>query len=66
MRKPKVHFRNLRLFVNAGMYFPDCIANAKLLNTNVNVPVTYNVSKVTCKHCIRIQTKEFNRIMGRK
>ena len=51
----KVHYRNLRLYVNAGMRFPECYAYAELLDVEKSaLPTTPNVSEVTCKHCQRM------------
>lgn len=61
--KPKIHLRNLRLFNNAGMPFPDCYANAwyrkwPLLGTSTDkghLPTTGDRAKVTCRNCKRLQ-----------
>ncbi len=49
----KVHSRDQRLFVNAGMDFPYCYANAKLLDLDKGrLKVTSDSNKVTCKRCL--------------
>lgn len=46
------HFRNIRLYMNAGMVMPECKAHAKLLDTDAgNWHTTGNKELVTCKHC---------------
>lgn len=50
------HFRNLRLFVNAGMSFPQCKANAALLNLDAGrLSTTPDPMLVTCKKCLRLR-----------
>lgn len=50
----KIHFRDIRLFNNAGMSFPHCKANARLLDTDKGrLPTTPSVLKVTCKACLK-------------
>lgn len=49
--KGKVHFRDIRLFNNAGMELPTCTANAPLLNVGFRGRITSDKRKVTCKHC---------------
>lgn len=50
--KKKMHFRDIRLFVNAGMSFPTCHANAELLDLDKNYWWTTNRKEdVTCKKC---------------
>lgn len=49
----KVHFRNIRLRVNAGMDFPECYAHADLLDTDKGrLKTTGNRNEVTCKRCL--------------
>jgi len=49
----KVHFQDTRLFVNAGMSFPTCYANARLLDTDKSrLPMTVKKDEVTCKKCL--------------
>ena len=53
-REPKLHFRNTRLFVNAGIRFPECYAYAELLDMDKTALPTTGVKKeVTCKNCKR-------------
>lgn len=49
-----VHFRNIRLEVNAGMDFPECYAGATLLDLDKSrLPTTGDRARVTCKRCLR-------------
>jgi hypothetical protein len=53
-KKPKVHLRDNRLFVNAGMNYPTCQANVELLNLDASHWITTgNLNLVTCKHCLK-------------
>jgi len=53
--KRKVHFRDLRLFVNAGVRFPACKAHEGLLDMDATrLETSPNMSEVTCKACRRI------------
>ena len=56
----KMHYRNLRLYCNAGMRFPECYAYAELLDVDKGrLPTTGKVSEVTCKHCLhQLKTKK--------
>ena len=55
---PKVHRRDTRLFVNAGMNFPACYANEKLLDCDKGrFPVTTVAGEVTCRNCWRIKRR---------
>ena len=48
----KIHWRSIRLFVNAGMAFPACYATAELLDLDKgSLPTTGNRLEVTCKRC---------------
>jgi len=48
----RVHLRHLRLFVNAGMHFPVCYANAELLDTyKSGLKTTADWDAVTCSNC---------------
>ena len=50
----KVHLRSIRLRNNAGMDFPECHSNAKLLDLNkARLATTGELEKVTCKRCIK-------------
>ena len=54
MKKAKVHFRNLRLYINAGMQFPECYAYQSLLDIDKGaLETTSDKSEITCKHCLR-------------
>jgi len=51
----KVHLQSMRLFNNAGMQFPLCYSNAKLLDTDKgHLPTSPTLARVTCAHCRRI------------
>jgi hypothetical protein len=50
----KVHLRDQRLFVNAGMDYPRCRANDEFLNVELNYQITSDLTKVTCKHCLNV------------
>ena len=53
--KRVVHKRNLRLKVNAGVNFPDCLAGARLLDMDATGrPTTNEMSEVTCKKCLAL------------
>jgi hypothetical protein len=55
----KTHKRDIRLFANAGMAFPACHSNAKLLDTDKSVwKTTGDNDKVTCKKCLYIVNKK--------
>ena len=48
----KMHYQDTRLKVNAGMNFPTCKADAKLLDLDAGrFPTTGNIHEVTCKQC---------------
>ena len=49
----RIHFRNIRLFNNAGIVMPECKSNDKLLNCNINWTITSNKKEVTCKNCLK-------------
>jgi hypothetical protein len=54
----KIHKIDLRLRVNAGMDFPTCCANEKLLDCDKSRwALTNNKDEVTCKHCLRKMRK---------
>ena len=58
MKQPKLHYRNIRLFVNAGMSFPECYAYADLLDVEKSaLPTTGVKEEVTCKHCLRLMKR---------
>jgi len=55
-----VHLRNLRLYNNAGMNFPECYAGAKLLDTDKGrLPTSPILEKVTCPRCLRRSLKQW-------
>ncbi len=50
-----IHLHSTRLFVNAGMEFPLCQANARLLDCDKgHWKTTGNVRKVECRNCLRV------------
>ena len=50
----KVHYRDIRLFNNAGISFPRCYANQRLLDlTKTALPTTSDRKAVTCSNCRR-------------
>jgi len=57
----KVHYRNIRLFVNAGIGFPQCYAYVAVLDPFValldldkaRLPTTFDKKLVTCSKCLR-------------
>jgi hypothetical protein len=57
----KMHLRDRRLFVNAGMSFPTCYANrGELLDTDkCHLPSTGLPADVTCKNCLRIANDNY-------
>lgn len=55
----KIHYRNLRLFINAGIEIPECKAYAKLLDLDSGLwKITPNKYEVTCKNCIQSINKK--------
>ena len=62
MNKLKVHKMDLRLRVNAGMDFPTCCANAKLLDLDkARWNMTNDKNEVTCKKCLqKIERGQFS------
>lgn len=50
----KTHFMNQRLFVNAGIRFPECYTGARLLDMDkTRLPVSGDRTRVTCKRCVQ-------------
>jgi hypothetical protein len=47
----KKHIRDIRLFNNAGISFPACQANAKLLDMDKGAWPTTSAKDATCAHC---------------
>lgn len=57
-REETIHFRNIRLFVNAGMRMPECYSHEELLDLSKGMlPTTGERSKVTCKACLEQMKK---------
>jgi hypothetical protein len=56
----KMHFRDIRLLNNAGMEFPACYANTKLLDMNKSyLQSTSDYNKVDCKKCLKIMSTTY-------
>jgi hypothetical protein len=56
---PKIHLVDSMLFVNAGMRFPACHANAMLLDTDKGSwETTPKFKEVTCQKCKNIIRKK--------
>ena len=50
----KLHIRDIRLYNNAGIDFPVCRAQEKLLDMEVTrYPMAIDPRNATCKHCHR-------------
>jgi len=50
----KTHKIDIRLFNNAGMNFPKCYANAKMLDLEKSrLNLSHDLNFVTCKKCIK-------------
>jgi hypothetical protein len=59
-REPAIHYRSIRLYVNAGMAFPECYSNAPLLDLEKSaLPTTGDINQVTCKKCIALHRKRY-------
>ena len=53
--KYKVHLMCTRLRNNAGITFPLCYSNARLLDMDKShLPTSPTLARVTCAHCRRI------------
>jgi hypothetical protein len=53
--KNKIHLKDSRLYISAGMSFPHCKANARLLDLNgCHLPMTDEVGLVSCKSCLKL------------
>jgi hypothetical protein len=56
--KPQLHYRDVRLFANAGMAFPMCYAAAATLDVNKGrLPTTADREAVTCPKCLKRMRK---------
>ena len=52
-KRLKVHKRSTRLYVNAGMNFPECRSSDLMLNLEAcHWNMTTNNDEVTCKQCL--------------
>lgn len=59
MSTRKTHYKSVRLTVNAGLDFPACFAQARTLDLEkARLPMTQNVSEVTCGHCLALLKAE--------
>lgn len=56
MKKKKVHIRCSRLFVNAGICYPKCIASQPL-DVDFYYLTTSEACFVTCKACKKLLSK---------
>lgn len=55
MSKRLMHMRDRRLYINAGITFPKCKANAKLLDMSATgLWITYRAEDVTCPKCRKV------------
>lgn len=56
----KIHKKDLRLRVNAGVDFPMCYANTNALLDfdKCKLQMTSNILEVTCKRCLRLCTSK--------
>jgi len=56
----KKHFRDIRLFSNAGIRFPMCYAGTRLLDLDkTHLSTTGVIDNVNCKHCLRLFKKRY-------
>ena len=59
MTARRVHLRDTRLFVNAGMRFPACHASAPMLDCDKSrLATTTDRAAVSCKRCLRLIRNE--------
>lgn len=64
MRRNIIHFENIRLKNNAGISLAECYAHSAMLDLDkTGLPITTDLSKVTCKRCNRYAKKAW---WGRK
>ena len=50
----KIHMRDIRLSVNAGVQYPVCYAGRELLDVDkAGLPITGKLAECTCKNCKR-------------
>ena len=62
----KTHKQDARMYVNAGMRFPQCYARAALLDLGkTRLPMTNDWWRVTCGHCLRIGLREGRKVGGK-
>ena len=54
----KVHYASTRLHNNAGMQFPLCRQNDRLLDLSLRVKFG-RTTEVTCKNCLRMIEKDW-------
>jgi hypothetical protein len=55
----KTHIDDIRLFNNAGISFPVCMAGAKTLNMDATGWPEAPKEEATCKRCIRAYAKRY-------
>lgn len=54
MKRPKVHLRDVRFFVNAGMNFPVCQRDAELVDLEkCGWLMSATAEDITCINCIK-------------
>jgi hypothetical protein len=55
----KIHLQDIRLANNAGMSFPLCRANDRLLDVDICVELTGKFEEVTCENCKKRAPKRY-------
>jgi hypothetical protein len=59
--KRKTHWTDIRLKNNAGINFPACCAQVKMLDLDkTRYTTTGEKAKVTCKTCLRVFPKRYD------
>lgn len=58
MKERKIHYRNVELYNNRGMYLPLCGNAGRLDNNRGSIHTTFGEKLVTCKQCRAILRKE--------
>jgi hypothetical protein len=60
----KIHWRSVRLYVNAGLSYPLCMENDRRLNTQTKAKTTPFETEVTCQHC-RKALNQYRKLIGK-
>lgn len=47
----KTHYKDTTFFVNAGMIYPSCRRDTKIIDISLDWPLTRDKKLVTCKRC---------------